>query len=221
MWSKKNILIVSSVLLYIIIVVVFVVSFRYDVWLPFIDIWLLVPCMLIIKDVLLYAVSYAPMQGESYDWWRIDTDRKQWRVPWWYTLSLINRRYIFPIVLTVYLVYLLIQQTGLWHMQYELRYLMLNESYLFWFVLLSGVCLVFGETYDSEYKQKKYSFLTMYVYVLFSIVLWVLWAYIVLQQVLSLWVIGIVIANIAWILVFLVWILLLDESENDRIDNRV
>ena len=169
---------------------------------------------LIVKDISVYAIDLS--------WWikikqtdiaKINTLYTQKKVTTAYFLSLINRIYFFPCILTIYLVYLLIQQTQLRDLHQTNRYLITNETVLL--TILSGVFLVYKQEEDQKYETFVESRTSKLLYYALSIFLGGLTLFIISWQVSSLWTIGSVISLISWVLVFLVGVLLMEDDEEE------
>lgn len=90
---------------------------------------------------------------------------------------------------------------------------MLHETFLLTLTIVTWVFLVYQEEKDEQYILMRHSLLTTYRHIMLSIVLWLLSTYIIYQQTLDLGTIWLTISGIAWVLVFLVWILLVSEED--------
>jgi len=174
---------------------------------------LLILVALVIKDITQYAIQLTPMTTTSYDLTKI----KQWymnqKISSRYYLAFVNRIYFFPFILTVYLIYLLIQQTQLRDLHLSVRYLLLDETVLLVITIVSGLWLVYQDDQDTKYKKTTTSLTASYMYYYFSALLGLLSTYIIYLQVSDLWAIGATISVIAGVLVFLVGVLLLEDDD--------
>ena len=176
---------------------------------------------LIVKDVSLYAIDltwWIPVSRT--DLWLVNDLYTQKKLSTAYFLSLINRIYVFPVVLTAYLVYLLIQQTQLRDFHLSKRYLLVNEQILLLLTILSGVFLVYKQEEDKKYEIKSISRTSKIGYYLLSIGLWGLTLYIIADQVQDLGGIGEVISLISGVLVFLVGVLLMEEEGEEKLKTK-
>ncbi len=172
---------------------------------------------LIVKDVSVYAIDltwWIPIA--RMDLWTVNDLYTSKKLSTAYFLALINRIYLFPVILTIYLVYLLIQQTQLRDLHLSNRYLLTNEQVLLLLTILSGVFLVYQQEEDKKYEIKSISRTSKVLYYALSIVLWWLTLYIISSQVKDLGGIGKVISLISWVLVFLVGVLLMEEDEEGK-----
>jgi len=174
---------------------------------------LLILVALLIKDITQYAIQLTPMTTTSYDLTQI----KQWymdqKISIRYYLAFVNRIYFFPFILTVYLIYLLIQQTQLRDLHLSVRYLLLDETVLLVITIVSGLWLVYQDDQDTKYKKTTTSLTASYMYYYFSALLGLLSTYIIYLQVSDIWAIGATISVIAGVLVFLVGVLLLEDDK--------
>lgn len=128
------------------------------------------------------------------------------------SFSILNRVGIFPIVLTLYLLYLVLDQTQFMNLHLHPVFLALDEQFLVIVVLISWIWLITYEAAEKEYQYKWDSWSQMYQMVWLSMVLSLVAGFIIAQQVNELWWIGIIIANTAMVLVFLVGIMLMNEK---------
>lgn len=175
--------------------------------------WLiLVLVILVIKDTLLYMVDIQATKTTKYDMSKLKTDKKN-RL-YYYLLQ--NRVYIFPVILSIYLLYLLIKQTHLWNLHNNIFYQILNENILLWAVIISGILTVWKEEKDKHYQIIQQSFTQTYKHIWLSLLLSLLWVYIIYIQVASLWWISYIISGIAGILIFLIGILIIEEDDTSH-----
>jgi len=196
----------STIFLYIIwlIIVIFRVilgSFE-EVWL-----WIVLAFnILVIKDVLLYMVDIKANKKISYD-------RKKIKKSGLYYYLILNRVYVFPVLLTIYLIFLLIKQTHVFNLQNNIFYLILNENILLAWVIITWILTVFKDEKDKQYQITKDSLSSTYVHLGLSILLSLLGTFIILWQTITLGWIAYLISGIAGILIFLIGILIIEEDE--------
>ncbi len=177
---------------------------------------LLILVALIIKDITQYAVQLDPIIITRYDLSRIQSWFATKQISARYYIAFLNRIYFFPFVLTVYLIYLLIQQTQLRDRHLSIWYLLLDETFLLVLTILSWLWLVYQDDQDDTYKTSSHSLVAAYMYYYLSAGLGILSTYIIYQQVQDLDTIWSLISVIAWVLVFLVWVLLIQEEEEEE-----
>ena len=202
-----------TILLYIIWLIILIM--RISFW-TFEQVWLwliLVFIILVIKDTLLYMVDIKPTKKISYD-------RNKIKKGWLYYYLLINRVYVFPFFLALYLIYLLIKQTHVYNLNNNIFYLILNENFLLAIVIISGILTIRHEWADKKYQKKSTSLWSTYLHIGLSIILSLLGVYIILWQVVILGWIGYVISGIAGILIFLIWILIIEEDD-EEVNNKL
>jgi hypothetical protein len=174
---------------------------------------ILVLVLLVIKDVLLYMVDCKATSKETYDRDSIKHDKKN-RM-YYYVLK--NRVYVFPVVLSIYLIYLLIKQTHLWNLHNNIFYEIINENFLLVLVILSGILTIFKEDKDTHYKRVTQSMTQTYTHIWLSIFLSLLGTYILYGQVMQLWWISYIISGIVGILIFLIGILIIEDEEDKKV----
>lgn len=182
--------------------------------LPRIYLWILSPAILIAKDffVVWQKASLHSLSLHTYDWAKIQDDQQSWKLPSWYSITLIVRKYVFPTFLTIYLLYLLIEKTAVWNLHVSTPFLSLNKSFLLTMTIVSWIVMFFGEKWDKRYTIHRSSItLSRFCFALIAIIS-VVWWYLILQEVMKLWVVWIIIANIVVLLLFFIWLLLLEED---------
>ena len=167
---------------------------------------------LVIKDILVYFVDLKPTSKITYvgiENWNLKIKDKLYRY------LLINRVYVFPVVLVIYLSYLLIKQTHLWNLQDNIFYQIINENLLLVVVIISWIFTVWKEDQDKKYQKIVQSMNSTYVSLALSIVLSLLWTYIIYGQTIALGWISYFISSIAGILIFLIGVMIIEEEEID------
>ena len=159
-------------------------------------------------------VDFTPLSSKQIDISKIKKDLKTKTVSQASIIALINRRWIFPVILTIYLVYLLIQQTQIRELHLSSIYLIFPEQLLLFFTIVSGLFLVYHDEIDQLYEIETRSLYLAYAYRWLSAILWLLSTYIIYQQVEQLWTIWVVISLIAGILIFLVGVMLMEDDSS-------
>lgn len=204
--------IVFSILSYLLMRGLFLWKPIWGSWLILIFVWL------VIKDITLYIIQFKPIRMRSFDLSKLHSQYQQKQITIRYYITFLNRVYIFPLILTLYLVYLLISQTHIWDLQLSIRYLMIQENFLLLLTILSWLFLIVKENKDHEYIYDKESIVAAYWYYMVSVTLGLLSTYLIHQQVHDLEVIWTIIAIIAWILVFLVGVILVEDEIPESVE---
>lgn len=168
--------------------------------------------ILVIKDILLYMVDFKATEVRTYDFARLKHEKKSR----FYYYLLRNRVYIFPILLTIYLLYLLVKQTQLWNLNNSIFYHILNENVLLTLVIISWIFTVFKEEKDKTYQIIKHSMTNTYLHIWLSVVLSLLAVYIVYIQVASLGRISYPISGISGILIFLIGVMIIQDDDKEE-----
>ncbi|MEI6775119.1 MAG: hypothetical protein WCL18_10540 [bacterium] len=108
----------------------------------YVALWLILALVaLVIKDVLLYFVVLKPTAKIMYSGignWKLGNGKREsgiWGRIYYYLL--VNRVYVFPAVLVLYLIFLLIKQTHLWNLHNNIFYQIINENVLLAMVIVS------------------------------------------------------------------------------------
>jgi len=215
----------STLLFYVIWLVIVIMRVSLGTFQD-VALWLiLVLVALVIKDVLLYFVILKPSKKITYigigEW---GMENGEWRMgngKWGmsgrlYRYLLMNRVYVFPAVLVIYLIYLLIKQTHLWNLENNIFYQIINENVLLGIVIVSWILTVWKEDKDKKYQKITQSMSSTYISLALSIFLSLLWTYIIYGQTIALGRISYCISSIAGILIFLIGVMIIEEDGNEK-----
>lgn len=216
--NKKTISIVLYVIWLIILLMRIATRSFADVWLYLI----LALDVLIIKDVLLYLVKLKPTKKIGIGNLESGTGKQELKIWRLHRYLLYNRAYIFPVVLVMYLIYLLIKQTHVWNMQNTIPYLIINESVLLGIVIISGILTIWKEDKDKQYQVVSESMRSTYISIWLSIFLSLLGTYIIYGQIMQLGRIAYIISAIAGVLIFLIGVMIVEEDwkmEDGKMEN--
>jgi len=216
---KRIVLLWQSIVLYGVVGLILRGSTTKGWNLPFMSVywWILVPGFLIIKDIFLFGQQGRVQSVEltTFSRWSVETDINRWTVPQWYAVTIIARKYLFPIFLTLYLLYLLVEQTQVWELHTSLLFLATSKSFLMLATIIIGVVMMFWEKYDKNYERPHRSIEMWWVYFVMTSFLSIVWWYIVLKQLIELNMMGMVMANLVIVLLYLVWVLLFEGEKSD------
>ena len=207
--SSMNKKLSSTIVLYAIWIAIVIMRLSLGTF-QYIALWLILAFVaLVIKDILVYFVDLKPTSKITY----IGTRKQETGIRGkLYYYLLMNRVYVFPVVLVMYLTYLLIKQTHLWNLQDTIFYQITNENVLLVIVIISWIFTVWKEDQDKKYQKIVTSMNSTYVSLALSIVLSLLWTYIIYEQTMSLWWISYFISSIAGILIFLIGVMIIEEE---------
>ena len=211
----KNSLI-KTILIYIVFFIIVFVLYKYEkietyaIYLILSFVWIL------IKDILLYLVNVESRYFPRFDKWRLFKDFKKSRISFINFSLVLNRNLLFPVVLVWYMIYLLIWQTKLFWLDDASLYEAINSNYLLWITIFSWILTIFKEDIDKKYF---YDELVWWYYnknIILTVVLSLLWTYIIFNQVIKLWLLSYPISIISGILIFLVWISILEDDDSEE-----
>ena len=197
---------VVSWVAYLILLLLFFLKPTWEIFLVMLAVFL------ILKDIYMYAIELIPMQKKTIDFGMVHSlyvSKSLWTA---YFLSLLNRAYVFPFVLTSYFVYILVKQTEVLDLHLSRFFIMTSESFLLVLCLISWILLTYKQDKDKAFTKKHTSLLLSYGYLILSVVLALLTTYMVYTQVDELWAIGVIISIVSWVLLFLVWVLLMEDE---------
>lgn len=172
--------------------------------------FVLVLLIIIIKDTLHYSLPNFSHTHKTFNYKKLVQD-------FWTTLSVkhifffINRHYIFPFLLILYLVILFLWQTHVFDIQLPKIFLWnlpLTLTIISWFFT------IFHEKLDNQYNIHVKSLPRTQIHIGLSIILSVLWAYTIIIQTENLWNLSLAVSFLSGIIIFLVGISLLEDEDN-------
>jgi hypothetical protein len=134
-----------------------------------------------------------------------------WFLNW---ILIFNRNIFFPFILVFYMIYLLIWQTHLFWLDKKSLFILINQNYLLWLTIFSWILTVFRENIDDRYFYEKLEWWIFSKNILLTISLSLFGTYIIFNQVVKLGLLSYPISIISGILIFLVWISILEDDEN-------
>ncbi len=203
-----------SLSLYIIVFICLYWSWKHNWSLPYIFMRILAPSLLIVKDMFLFGkIRYNQwVLLEKIDRILLTNDVSEGKLSSYKALSFLVRKYIFPFLLTVYLLYLFIEQTTFMNLHVSSIFLLIDETYLLTGILFSAISMVWWEDIEEQYSVHRYSLHMKFFYYFLTIICSAVWWYVVLLKALHLWLIWMIIANIVVLLFFFLWLLLLEEE---------
>ena len=200
-------------LIYVFWIVLFVNSWIYG----FIDKLGLIIVVGFILSVIIHifvsGLEIKPSKKTSTDLDAVNLDIKGHKLHKIYYYLIINRVYVFPALLVLYLVYLLIKQTHLRNLNNALFFALIDETLLMTLVIVSGIATIFREIKDKKYQKELLSKKSTYITLWLSIVLSVLGWYIIYLQTNVIGAISVPISSIAGVLIFLIGVLILEDEE--------
>ena len=174
----------------------------------------IVPAVVAHRYILLSKTSKT-LSINTLDHHKLREELTQWTLAWRKGLALLNKQYLFPTFITLYLIVLLIQQTQLRDLNLNTRYLALNPNFILFLVIISWLGTIYEDPILDSYITTQESHSYYYWYIALSIALSLLGTYIVHNQVIQLSIIWIIISLLAWILIFLVGMMLLEEEKQE------
>lgn len=203
--------IITSLSMY---VVLFLISFYfYKIWnledfAVFITLWLLI---MIIKDIMLFFISFEKITTIKNSIKKLRKNYQSWDLSFWDYYIFLNRNYFFPGVLIFYLVFILLYQIELLDFLPDSLYTLVNSNIL-WIVVVSWVMTTFREWVDKAYQRKIKSYEWLYKNLVINTVLSIVWTFIILIQTTWLWYLSYIISLIAWLLIFLVGVSIMEDE---------
>lgn len=211
----KNSLI-KTILIYIIFFIIVFVLYKYEKIESYSIYLILVFVGILIKDILLYFVNVESKYFPKFDNSRLFKDFRRSRISFINYILVLNRNLLFPIILVWYMIYLLIWQTKLFWLEEISLYKAINSNYLLWVTIFSWVLTIFKEDIDKKYFYDELVGWYFNKNIILTIVLSLLWTYIIFEQVIKLWFLSYPISIISGILIFLVWISILEDDDSEE-----
>ena len=171
----------------------------------------------LIIHIFVSGFTITPSEKITTDLDAVDKDIKDHKIHKFYYYLILNRTYIFPALLVVYLLYLLIKQTSLRNLDHSIFFALINETTLLVLVLLSWIGTIVWEDKDKQYQKiiqsKRSTYGTLWLTTLLSL----LWWYIIYLQTQSIGAISVPISGISGILIFLIWVLILEDDRKEDV----
>jgi len=161
------------------------------------------------KDILKYFVDLSSFKEKKISYKKLFTNSNISNLN---LFLILNRNLFFPVILILYMIYLLIWQTHLFWWDKTEIFKIINQNYFLWITIMSGILTVFKDNLDKKYfiEIKKTPILS----IIFTIWLSLLWTYIIFNQVIKLGFLSYPISIISGILIFLVGISILEDNED-------
>lgn len=204
--------IITSISMYLVLFMISIYFYRLwslEKYAGYITIWLL---MIIIKDIMLFFIDFEKVTTIKNSMNKLQKNYLAWHISFWDYYIFINRNYFFPAILIFYLVFILLRQIDLLDFIWDSMYTLINTNIL-WLVVVSWVMTTFRETVDKTYQRKVKSYEWLYKNLIINTILSILWSFIILIQTEDLWMLSYFIWLIAGILIFLVWVSIMEEEE--------
>lgn len=211
--KPQNILI-SSIFPYISVIIGFILSFynkdieNYKNLFFFWFLWL------ILKDIFMYTVDIKPTSLIVIDKDAMDYDQ----LGIFKNFIIWNRRRLFPFLLTFYIINIFIDQTHIFWLD-KTRFLwFFNQQLQLILLIILGISTLFYENIEKKYEKKISSLNYSILWISLSFCLAFLWSFVILWQTSKLWNLSFFISLISWILIFLIWILTLNDDNDKTFD---
>lgn len=204
-------------LLYIVFFIILFFIYKYEKINDYNIYIILVFVWLVIKDILFYFVDVSGKKNRKIDIKKLFKNFRRSRIGYIDFTLVFNRNFLFPLVLISYMVYLLIWQTKIFDL-YELEYFkLINDNYLLVITIVSWILTIFKESIDEKYFYEELGWWYFSKNIILIIILSLFWTYIIFKQVFILWNLVYPISIISGILIFLVWISILDDEDNEKV----
>jgi len=212
---KKSI--INSIWIYVIFI--FITYLMYKLWnLDNFKIYLILWLVgIIINDILKYFYEKKKCIKTYYNLKKVFIEYKKQQISEIYVFIFINRHYLFPFILVSYMIILLIWQTKLFGLDTNSLFISINSNIILWITIISWILTIFKEEKDKLYKTTEYTYKWISLSIVLSIFLSIIWTYVIYIQTIKLGFLTYLISIISWLLIFLVWISILEDDENEEI----
>lgn len=208
--NREN-FIITTFFPYISIGIWFWISFFYNDFSQYKNIFFLGLLLIVLKDLFLHFVELKPIKIKTID---KESLKKDW-LSFWEETIIWNRKRFFPIILVVYIIQLLVKQTHLWWLHDEMIFRVFSDNFLLILVVISGIWTIFKEDLEKKYEVEEKSMDYSVFWIILTFCLSIIWAYIILNQTARLGNLSFVISFISGVLIFLVWVLVLEDEEEE------
>ncbi len=207
---------IKTILIYIIFFVIVFVLYKYEKIEDYSIYFILLFVWILIKDLLLYFVDTEKKYFKKFDTARLFKDFKRSRI--WFVdfIIVFNRNIFFPTILVIYMIYLLLWQVQLFWLDKTSLFLWINQNYLLWTTIFSWILTVFKESKDEKYFYEELEGWILSKNIILTIVLSLLGTYIIFNQVIKLGLLSYPISIISGLLIFLVWISILEDDDSEE-----
>ncbi len=129
-------------------------------------------------------------------------------------LLLINQYRFFPLFSFLYLFSLFIKQTHFLDLQFSMWYLVTNDLFLLFATLCTWILFSFWKEDDfKSYIKINNSVIMWLLFMILTLLLWVITTVIIWKHLAEIWVIGILISILSWIIILLLWLLIYKEND--------
>ncbi len=209
---KRNKLIVDIIVPYIFWFSIFLQFYVKNTLNNFSTELLLWLVFIVCKDIYIYFTDIKTLKTMKIDYSLLKSDN----LKLWPYIIILNRKYIFPILLVLYIIILLIVQTKIFGLDKLYIVNLINQNVLLAFVAISWIITIFRDEIEKKYELEIKSPIYTGLILILVFVLSILGTYIILTQTLKLWVLAYLISFISWILIFLVGILVLEEDDDNK-----
>ena len=207
---------IKTILIYLVFFLIIFVLYKYEKIETYAIYLILVFVSILIKDILFYLVNVESRYFARFDRVRLFKDFKKSRISFINFSLVLNRNLLFPVVLVWYMIYLLIWQTKLFWLDDASLYEAINSNYLLWITIFSWILTIFKEDIDKKYFYDELLWWYYNKNIILTVVLSLLWTYIIFNQVIKLWLLSYPISIISGILIFLVWISILEDDDSEE-----
>ncbi len=208
---KKSI--IKTIIIYLLFICIALFLYKLNIFDKYKTIIISLFNLLIIKDILIHFYEKKEIQTIKNDKKKLFNDYNKKKISSFYLISFLNRNYFFSIILVIYLIYLLIWQTHIFWLDKITLFKLINQNILLWVTIFSWILTISNEKQDKNYQIIEKNTKSINKSIILTIFLSTLWTYIILDQTIKLWLLSYAISIISWILIFLIWMSILDDEE--------
>ncbi len=203
---KKENFLIQTIFPYVGLWGLFAASFwknEFLIYQKYLFLWLL---LLILKDIFIHFIQIKPLKIKVLK----TSDEEVW---FFSRLIIFNRKKFFPSILIIYIVQLLVKQTNIWDLQNLIIFQIFSDNFLLIWVVISGILTLLKENLEEKYEEEIESMDYSILGIILSFSLSLLWAYMILSQTMRLGNLSYIIALISGLLIFLIWVMILEEEK--------
>lgn len=205
---------IKTILIYIVFFIIVVLLYKYNKLESYSIYIILSFVWIVIRDMLIYFVDTQNKYLKQFSREKLFKDFSKGRILYLDFILVLNRNIIFPLLLVLYMVYLLVWHTKLFWLDSTKVFTLINSNYLLIFIIITWIITIFKEDIDEKYFHDELEWWYFSKNIILTIILSLFWTYIIYTQVYVLWVLAYSISIISWILIFLVGVSIFEDDKN-------
>lgn len=198
---------------YWIIALLVIISLKKWLFESFLIFFMLAFVLLVIRDITPYLWNFKKLEHRIFTWTQFFSDSFSWAISRRDAFFILNRVLIFPIFLISYIILILFKQLDILSLSTILKEYTWIEYMSLWTAVFLAIMTVFREGIDAQYYKNIQSKIRTRSYFISSIILSLSSVAIIFHETSSLGFLSIPISIMTWLLVYLIAVLILEETD--------